>query len=121
MLASQINQTYPNFMRRTLLLTVGAVAASLTLAARADLFDNFDSYTSTADFNAAWLANVGTGLALDATDFYSGPNSVKNPGTAAQSSRRSMSGVAAHSLDFTFRFYDFDGGNARDYGMLYSR
>lgn len=107
-------------MRLATLLTSGAVGA-ITLAAQADLFDNFDSYTSTADFNTLWTVNAGTGLALNTTTFYSGPNSVMNPGTAAQSNRRQMSGVMADALDFRFRFYDFDAGNARDYGMLYSR
>ena len=43
-------------------------------------------------------------------------NSVKNPGTTAQASRQLMVGVPATLLDFSYDFYDFDGGNnPRDY------
>ena len=108
-------------MKNKTLSTLAVIGAALTLTAQADLYDNFDSYANDAAFDAAWTVSVGTGLDLNTAEFVSGPNSVKNPGTTAQQSRIAMTPVAANLLDFSFSFYDYQTGNSRDYGMVYSR
>ena len=101
-------------------MTVGVVM-SLAFTAPGDLIDNFDGYADNAALTAAWTVNAGSGLVLNTSESVSAPNSVVNPGTAAESLRRNMSSIPASGLNYSFEFYDYDGGYARDYGMLYSR
>ena len=109
-------------MKNKTLLAITAVGAGLTLAAKADIIDNFDSYANQAAFDAAWTTAVGTGLDLNTSVFVSSPNSVKNPGTAAATSiRYDSTGVSALLLDFSYDFYDYDAGNARDFMQVQSR
>ena len=102
------------------LVAVG-VATSLSFTALANLVDDFDSYADNAALTTAWTVNAGSGLVLNTSESVSAPNSVVNPGTDAASIRRNMSGIPAGELDFSFAFHDYDGGYARDYGMVYSR
>jgi hypothetical protein len=103
------------------LLFSGVVLTTLAFdSAKADLFDNFDGYADKAAFDAAWTVSVGTGLTLT-NQFLSSPNAVVNPGTLAQQSRHAMAPISSSILDFSFSFYDFQTGNSRDYGMVYSR
>jgi hypothetical protein len=97
-----------------------ALAFAVT-PAYASLNDNFDSYQNDTAFNSVWAASTGTGLSLTTGVSVSGPNSVKNPGNNAQSNRRQMDSIYGHELNFSFYFYDFDGGNGRDYASLYAR
>jgi len=108
-------------MIKKTLVALLVVGGTLALNVRADLFENFDSYTSTAQFEAVWVDSTGTGLELNTAVFASGPNSVKNPGTATAASRRSMSLVPANKISISYDFYDFDGLNARDYVQIQSR
>ena len=104
------------------ILEITTIGIVLTFTAQADLFDNFDSYTTKAQFDAVWTPSTGTGLDLYTAQSVSSPNSVKNPGTTAQASRRLMAGVAAPLMDFSYDFYDFDANNsARDYIQIQSR
>lgn len=102
------------------LVTAGVMMA-LAFAASADLIDDFDSYADNAALTTAWTVNAGAGLVLNTSESVSAPNSVVNPGTDAASIRRNMPSIPASDLNFSFQFYDYDGGFARDYGMLYSR
>lgn len=102
------------------ILTAGLVIL-LAATANAMLIDNFDSYADNAALMTAWTANVGAGLALNTSESVSAPNSVKNPGTLGASMRQHMSAIPASALDFSFDFYDYDGGYDRDYGMMYAR
>ena len=107
---------------KTKSLFVGvAISALLIQNAKADFYDNFDSYADSTAFGAAWTDTVGTGLELNTAEFVSGPNSVKNPGTTAQQSRIAMPNKSATDISFSFSFYDYSTANARDYGMVYSR
>ncbi len=104
------------------ILAITTIGVVLTFTAQADLFDNFDSYTTKAEFDAVWTPSTGTGLDIYTAQSVSSPNSVRNPGTTAQASRQLMVGVPATLLDFSYDFYDFDGGNnARDYAQIQSR
>lgn len=115
------SRTSQLFMKIKSILSGAVLSTLLVSNASADLFDNFDSYANKAAFDAAWTVSVGTGLDLNTVEFVSGPNSIKNPGTLAQQSRRAMTPMAANILDFSFSFYDYQTGNSRDYGMVYSR
>jgi len=110
-----------SFMNIKTLLSGVGISAFLITTAQADLFDNFDSYASEAAFDAAWIPTAGTGLDLNTSEFLSGPNSAKNPGTTPQQARAAMSSKAGTDLNFSFSFYDYNAGNARDFGAVYSR
>jgi len=101
------------------LTTIGSV---LAFSARADLYDNFDSYADQAAFDAVWTTQVGGGVDLYTGQSVSAPNSVMNPSTAAGQSWQLMAPINATLLDFSYDFYDFDASNsARDSAMAYSR
>ncbi len=110
-------------MRTKTILAIATIGAALTFSARADIIDNFDSYANEAAFDAAWVPSTGVGIDLYTGQSVSAPNSVKNPGTLAQASRRyDSTGVSALLLDFSYDFYDFDASNgARDFIQVQSR
>jgi hypothetical protein len=98
------------------------VTIALTSAARADFFDNFDSYPDQAAFEAAWtpIGTVAPVSAALATDQASSPlQSIRVDGTATtgqQSNRRSFpeTGLvdALTSITFSFDFYDSNAAAA---------
>ena len=104
----------------TSLLSVALVFA-LATAAQAMLFDNFDSYANDTELLAEWTTTVGAGLTLNTSEWVSSPHSVVNPGTDGASIRHGMDAIAASQLNFSFDFYDYDAGYARDVGMLYAK
>ncbi len=107
----------------TRILMLGLSIGGLLLAsmpAKADFFDNFDSYNTTTDFQGAWTTTVGTGFSLNSTNV-SSPNSVWNPTTNAATSRHQMPTIDALNVDFSFDFYDSTTANARDFGQMYSK
>jgi hypothetical protein len=109
-------------MIKKTLIALLAIGSTLAMNTRADLIDNFDSYTSQAQFEAVWTDSTGTGLTLNTAEFDSSPNSVKNPGTAAQASRQFFSPINASSISISYDFYDYDAGNgARDFLQVQAR
>ncbi len=102
---------------RTFLTTL-AVGCSLAVTARADFFDNFDSYADQAAFATAWTINSGT-LSLQTTTAHSAPNAVGWVSSAAARAYRAVggAGVAASAIDWSFWYYD--NGATRDFNCIY--
>jgi hypothetical protein len=109
-------------------IRLAAASAALivsTFVGSAQISDNFDSYTTKAQFDAVWTPSVGGGLDLYTAQFVSSPNSVKNPlaAPAAAQSRQLLTPAApGQQMSLEFDFYDSAAAsNVRDYCMLYSR
>jgi hypothetical protein len=97
---------------KKLLLAV-AIVALISNRASAVLIvnDNFDSYTSTTDFTAAWPVLAGGGATISTTQSVSAPNSVKfdaSPATQRNQKIVTETGVpsATNTIRFSFDFYD---------------
>ena len=101
-------------------LPITLAVAGLIFGARADFFDNFDSYANQAAFNAIWTANGGgSTLALESTNSFSAANAIAQSLTTAAQVNHLMAGIQGNVLDFSFRFYD--AGGTRDFAQVYSR
>lgn len=110
-------------MKNKLLLAITAVGAVLTITARADFFDNFDSYADQTALLAAWNATTPTGTGLQLSQStptpVSSPNDVAVTTTASYRLVRSIgTPIAVSSVHWTFSFYD--GGGSRDICALYA-
>ena len=110
-------------MKIKIILATIAIGAVLTFTARADMFDNFDSYANQAALLAAWngTAPTGTGLQLSQStpDPVSAPNDVEVTTTASYRLVRNIgTPIAANLLDWKFDLYD--GGGSRDFANLYA-
>jgi hypothetical protein len=112
-------------MKSRTLLAIAAISAALTLTARADLIDNFDSYANQAALLAAWNATAPTGTGLQLSQStptpVSSPNDVEVTTTASYRLVRAFgagNAVAVSSTHWSFNLYD--GGGSRDFASLYA-
>lgn len=105
---------------KTLLATI-AIGSGVALTARADLFDNFDSYnTGSLNGQGGWTGLTGE-LNVTSADSVSAPNSVVWGSSAASRIYHEVSaggtGIMASQIDFSFDFNDV--GATRDYNCIY--
>ena len=103
-------------------MAIAAIGAALTLTARADFFDNFDSYTAgSLNGQGGWTVDTGT-LNVTAAASYSAPNSVGWTSSAAARAHRAVgaanAGELASTIDWSFRFDDV--GGTRDFNCIYA-
>jgi hypothetical protein len=102
-------------------MLLGLVIASVAVSARADFFDNFDSYANQAAMNAVWTVDLGTALTLSTANSVSAPNSVSQSTTVASRIYHYLgSSIQGDQLDFSFDFY-YTGTGTRDFAQVYSR
>lgn len=110
-------------MKNKTFLAITATAAVMALTARADFFDNFDSYANQAAFNSVWAVDTGVAgtLALRTDISYSAPNAISQSTTAATRLWTSLgSSIQGSLLDFSYEFY-YTGNGTRDFAQVYSR
>ena len=110
-------------MNNKTFLAITATVAAMTLTARADFFDNFDSYTSQANFNATWAVDTGTAgiLSWESTTSFSAPDAISQSTTVATRLWTSLgSTVQGNVLDFSYEFYA-TANSTRDFAQVYSR
>jgi PEP-CTERM motif len=101
-------------------LVIITIGAALALSARADFFDNFDSYTTGSLNNqGGWVVDTGT-LNVTSANSVSAPNSVVWASSASSRAHRAVggSGELASKIDFSFQFNDV--GATRDFNSLYA-
>jgi hypothetical protein len=107
-------------MNNKTLLAVTSTVALLTFSARADFFDNFDTYTvGSLNGQGGWTVDTGT-LNVTAAASSSAPNSVVWASSASSRAHIAVggTGIAATALDWSFKFDDV--GATRDYNALYA-
>jgi hypothetical protein len=109
-------------MSTRILLSAFGIGAALTLSARADFFDNFDSYANQSAFNASWTVDTGAAgiLALEGTNAFSSPNAIMQSTTVATRLYHAMPNIAGDQLDFSFQF-EIGSASTRDFAQVYSR
>jgi hypothetical protein len=116
---------------RTLAICLAAAILSLLLTSSAKavvlLSDNFDSYATQADFNAAWpVTTSSTSGALSTAQAFSGTKSILYPASGTLAGYRNIKSFgdnaasATNSIEFSLRFYDTNStlNNFREYGEM---
>jgi hypothetical protein len=110
----------PLTMNKTSLLVITTLGAVLTFSARADFFENFDSYTTgSLNGQGGWVVDTGT-LNVTSADSVSAANSVvwsSSAGTRAHIGLGANSQMASQ-VDWSFNFKDV--GGTRDYNQIYA-
>ncbi len=106
-------------MKTKTLLAITTIGTLLTFSARADFFDNFDSYANQAAFNSVWTAQSGgTVLSLETATVSSAPNAISQSTTVAAQVTHLMNAAPLTGLDWTFNYY-LSGNSTRDFAQLY--